>query len=80
MECKHKNKLHHANFCKTECYYCTFQQEATCKRKHPEYFVGCNFCEDKDGMHEVVCYIPLDSGNAIDIPVNFCPNCGRKLT
>ena len=38
MECKHKNKLNHANFCETECRYCTFQQEVECNRKHPEYF------------------------------------------
>lgn len=39
MKCKHKNKLNNANFCKAECYYCTFQQEVECKRRHPEYFV-----------------------------------------
>lgn len=39
MECKHKNKLNNSNFCKVECYYCTFQIEAECKRKHPEYFM-----------------------------------------
>lgn len=38
MECKHKNKLNYANFCKTECYYCTLQIEEECKKKHPEYF------------------------------------------
>jgi hypothetical protein len=38
MECKHKHKLNCANFCKVECYYCTFQIKEECKKKHPEYF------------------------------------------
>lgn len=42
--------------------------------------MGCKFCEDMDEMYETVCYIPHDNGRATDIPVNFCPNCGRKLT
>lgn len=42
--------------------------------------VGCKFCEDADEMYNTVCYIPYDNGHATDIPVNFCPNCGRKLT
>jgi hypothetical protein len=40
---------------------------------------GCNYCKDEDEMYETVCYIPHDNGGATDIPVNFCPNCGRKL-
>lgn len=40
---------------------------------------GCNYCMDMDEMYETVCYIPHDNGGATDIPVNFCPNCGRKL-
>ena len=39
----------------------------------------CKYCSDLDVLMETVCYIPTDSGGAIDIPVNYCPACGRKL-
>ena len=39
----------------------------------------CRFCDDCDVISEMVCYIPKDNGNAIDISVNYCPNCGAKL-
>ena len=38
MSCKYENRLNDFNFCKVECYYCTFRQEEECKVKHPEYF------------------------------------------
>ena len=57
---------------------------------HNDYFVDensvqivkhgqCKFCEDLDSMSETVCYLPHDNGNATDIPINFCPNCGSRL-
>lgn len=52
----------------------TFEAEPV--REHK----GCKYCEDMNEMYETVCYIPHDNGSATDIPVNFCPNCGRKLT
>lgn len=39
----------------------------------------CKFCEDLDRISEAVCYLPHDNGNATDIPINFCPNCGAKV-
>lgn len=39
----------------------------------------CKFCEDLDKMYEVVCYLPHDSGDATDIPINYCPNCGSDM-
>ena len=39
----------------------------------------CKYCNDLDVLMETVCYIPTNSGGAIDIPVNYCPACGRKL-
>ena len=40
----------------------------------------CVYCSDKDFMIDnTVCYIPTDDGSSIDIPVNFCPNCGDRL-
>ena len=42
---------------------------------------GCKYCEDMDEIYyDTVCYIPHDNGNATNIPVNFCPNCDRKIT
>ena len=79
MECKYKNKLNDVNFCKVEYYYCTYYTKGECMKRHPEYFVGCKYCEDMDEMYQTVCYIPHDNGIATDIPVNFCPYCGRKL-
>ena len=38
MKCKHRNQVNNVNFCYVACRYCTFQQEAECKKKHPEYF------------------------------------------
>lgn len=45
-----------------------------------EEYTGCKYCENEDEMYETVCYIPHDNGGSTDIPVNFCPNCGRKLS
>ena len=45
-----------------------------------EEYSGCNYCKNEDEIYEIVCYIPYDNGGATDIPINFCPNCGRKLT
>ena len=41
---------------------------------------SCSYCEDEDEMYNIVCYIPNDNGGATYVPINFCPNCGRKLT
>ena len=41
--------------------------------------MSCKFCEDMDFFYQIVCYIPAESGGAIDIPINHCPACGRKL-
>lgn len=35
-KCKFKKQLNDANFCRVACYYCTYEQEATCKRKEFE--------------------------------------------
>ena len=42
--------------------------------------MSCKYCEDRDALYDVVCYIPTENGSSIDIPVNFCPRCGEKLT
>lgn len=39
----------------------------------------CKYCEDLDNLYDIVCYIPTEDGDSIDIPVNFCPVCGRNL-
>lgn len=39
----------------------------------------CRYCEDSDWLYEIVCYVPADNGGSVDIPVNYCPVCGRKL-
>lgn len=39
----------------------------------------CKLCEDLDRVYDIVCYIPTDSGGSIDLPVHYCPQCGRKL-
>ena len=39
----------------------------------------CPLCEQTYAIEDIVCYLPLDSGNSIDISINYCPKCGRKL-
>ena len=39
----------------------------------------CHICEDYDRFMEIVCYLPTESGGAITIPLNHCPNCGAKI-
>lgn len=40
----------------------------------------CGYCADRELiMNNTVCYIPTDDGGSVDIPVNFCPNCGDRL-
>lgn len=39
----------------------------------------CWLCDDLDKIYEMVCYIPTDNGGAIDVPVIFCPKCGKKI-
>lgn len=39
----------------------------------------CKFCEDYDKFGEIVCYLPTENGDAIIIPLNYCPNCGAKM-
>lgn len=41
--------------------------------------MNCKYCEDMDLFYQIVCYIPTESGGAVDIPINYCPACGRKL-
>ena len=40
---------------------------------------GCKYCEDVDVLYDIVCYIPTENGSSIDIPLHYCPACGRKL-
>ena len=40
----------------------------------------CEFCVDLDWLYDIVCYIPTENGSSVNVPVNFCPCCGRKLT
>lgn len=42
--------------------------------------MACKYCEDMDFFYQIVCYIPTENGSSIDIPINHCPACGRKLT
>ena len=39
----------------------------------------CPLCDDYDVLVEMVCYLPSESGGAWDIPINYCPICGRKV-
>lgn len=39
----------------------------------------CKVCVDLDRIYDIVCYIPTDNGGSIDLPVHYCPQCGRKL-
>ena len=39
----------------------------------------CKFCEDYDKFGEIVCYLPTENGEAIPVPLNYCPNCGAKM-
>ena len=47
--------------------------------KYKRHMNICKYCSDLDVFMETVYYIPTDSGGYIDIPVNYCPACGRKL-
>lgn len=50
MKCKHRNRLNDAHFCKEACRYCTFEQEAECERRHPEYFM-----DDRKQLAKLIC-------------------------
>ena len=55
---------------------------AEIKQKLNEFHITmnrCEFCKDLDNIYEIVCYILTNNGSAIDIPINFCPNCGSKI-
>ena len=39
----------------------------------------CKYCIDMDVIYDIVCYIPTDNGSSIDVPVRYCPYCGREL-
>ena len=39
----------------------------------------CKFCEDYDKFGEIVCYLPTENGEAILVPLNYCPNCGARM-
>ena len=41
--------------------------------------MSCKYCEDMDFFYQIVCYIPTESGGSVDVPINHCPACGRKL-
>lgn len=56
------------------------EQKNGLKEETAEKSKSCQYCEDTDKLYDAVCYIPQDNGNAIDIFINYCPNCGRKLT
>lgn len=47
--------------------------------KEQEERKPCKWCEDMDEVYEIVCYLPHDNGSATDIPLRFCPMCGRRL-
>ena len=81
MECKHKNKLNHANFCKTECYYCSYQIEAECMRKHPEYFkVSIHSVEDiRKNIIEAFFNNPKLGENYIDWHTENSGECGVTI-
>ena len=74
-----KYDYQNTHFCKDyeneDCDACEYGMEVNAVRQ----IIGCKYCEDMDVYNETVCYIPHDNGKATDIPVNFCPNCGRKL-
>ena len=38
MSCIHKKKLNYSGFCSVANFYCTFEQEANCKRKKQTHF------------------------------------------
>lgn len=40
---------------------------------------ACEYCKDVDTLYDLVCYIPTKNGFSIDVPVNYCPVCGRNL-
>ena len=80
MKCKHKNRRNDANFCLAVCRYCTFEQEAECQMKRPEYFeeeklkhpfaITCRKCGGNDVM--VIAYEYRDLGIR-------CRDCGYEL-
>lgn len=87
MSCKYENRLNDFNFCKVECYYCTFKQEEECKVRHPDYFeeekpkhpfaITCRRCGG-DNI-QVVAYEHRDLG----IECRDCGlflNCGNYYT
>lgn len=46
---------------------------------HRRYLDKCRYCEDLDWLYEIVCYVPTENGGSVNIPVNYCPVCGRRL-
>lgn len=40
---------------------------------------GCDLCDDYDKFGSIVCYLPLDNGEAKAVPLNHCPKCGRRV-
>lgn len=77
MKCK--NCMHY-----NVCDYSTItDKEISCKdficKTNKEVNTSCKYCEDMDFFYRIVCYIPTEYGGAMDIPINHCPACGRKL-
>lgn len=47
--------------------------------KCPDTTCGCDLCNDYDKFGSIVCYLPLDNGEAKTVPLNHCPKCGRRV-
>ena len=90
MKCKHRNRVNDVNFCLTACSYCTFQQEAECEMKHPEYFGKkleesvakdgeCN-CLETDDKYEYWGYWNVCECGFNNIEgAKYCGGCGKKI-
>ena len=39
----------------------------------------CKYCIDLDWIYDIMCYVPTNNGSSVDIPVRYCPYCGREL-
>lgn len=56
--------------------------KAEALERYTGYSNACGYCEDLDWLSKIVCYVPIENEHfkdRINIPVNYCPVCGRKL-
>ena len=42
--------------------------------------IRCDLCNDLDKFGAIVCYLPLDNGDAEAVPLDYCPKCGRMVS